>query len=41
LPAHTIGWDRRSLDAYLALIDRLFYASIAAFALCVASMLVR
>jgi hypothetical protein len=36
MPAHARGWDGRSLDAYLAFLDRLFYASIAALVLCVA-----
>jgi len=40
-PAHAIRWNRRSLEAYLDAVDRLFYAAVAALALCVASMLVR
>ena len=36
---HTAGWDSRSLEAFLALVDRLFYTCIAAFGLCIASML--
>jgi hypothetical protein len=38
-PAHATGWNGYWLDAYLASVDRLFYASIAAFVLCVTSML--